>query len=682
MRILLTIFLCMSFLSLSAQETAEKNEKLLQASEQLAIEYLINSSDLETGLWINPHIYKHMKYEKTGKMIETVVPIRELVGYEDAWAWVNRPSPADPYRKVYEKYKRAIYKTVGTKKVMVEESKPTKENSSISYCQKRYIEAMNALGAYTVLELGVESAISSKMFKYYDWHDSLKPYGLSDNTVELSLQILMIMKSKNPNHELNALNGLHKLLNGQINNGPGKGLWGYYSVNWEFDSALDKQITGLEAKIALLNIPDLKDGKKVNPDVEKKLIIKAELDGAIQFLRLKKADISREFYQGRLWYDGRKIEKINEAIPTYLLWPMTEFDPREIGLGCLISTQVALYTINEAQKLGMFSDENMKMIKAKSIVQFPKSKAFIQYQPFPNLKSALLDALAYFQRAQNKNGTWVKLEEESKVVHPFPDMLKIKNTFLDRIGKKEIKKHEFKKAPLEDSATVSAMHSLSLLALLLGKEEFQKRYEKTIKPGLVAYNKIIDKMLNDDKIKEWDPITLYPYEYCISIPDVQDAFGETFLANAEGKQKLFSFLLKIQNESGNFNLENHQKYNSPFQPHPFFPITIQDMWDKNNYYNGYWEHGQISVPLISTSLTLLTLKRIEQEKLKYDAKWTNAIETFTNLRFELFGIKSDILLKPAVEEKLPEEPKKEGEGEAKTEEPPAKKTEEPVEEKK
>lgn len=677
MKLLKYFLLCFSLLNISAQEISDKSEKLLQASNQLAIEFLINSSDKETGLWINPHIYNQMVWEKTGKMVEVEEPIREIVGYEDAWAWVDRPSPADPYRKVYEKYKRPIYKVTGTRKVKVEESKPTKEKSSISYCQKRYIEAMNALGAYTVLELGVESAISEKMYKYFEWQDGLRAYGLSDNTVELSLQILMMMKSKFRSNSDLALQGLHKLLEGQINNGPGKGLWGYYSVNWEFESNLDKQIAALEAKIELLNIPVLKDGKKTTPEIDKKLEIKAELDGGIQILRLKKADISRDFYQGRKWYENRKIEMVNQAIPTYLFWPMTEFDPREKGLGCLVSTQVALYAINEAQKLGYFSEESMKKYKSQTVIQLPKSKSVIQMPFFPNYKVALADALAYFQRSQDKNGGWVKLEEECKVIHPYPDMLKMKNTFSGPGAKRDIKKHEIKKPPASDAATVSAMHSLSLISQILGKAEFKTRNEKMISLGLAEYNKIIDKIMTDDKLLEWDPITLYPYEFIVTLPDIQESFGGTCIANGEGISKLTNFLIKVQNETGNFNKEHHAKYNSPFQPHPFFPITIQDMWSEKDYFNGYWEHGQISVPLISTALTLLTLKKLEQEKLKFDAKWTTAIEDFTNLRFELFGIKSDILLKPAVEEKKPEEAtKKPEEGEAKPQDPPAKKAEE------
>lgn len=674
MKLFTYFLLCFALINISAQENADKSEKLLQASNQLAIEFLITSSDKETGLWINPHIYNHMVWEKTGKMIEVDEPIREIVGYEDAWAWVDRPSPADPYRKVYEKYKRPIYKVTGTRKVKVEESKPTKEKSSISYCQKRYIEAMNALGAYTVLELGVESAISEKMYKYFEWQDGLKAYGLSDNTIELSLQILMMMKSKFRNNSDLALQGLHKLLEGQINNGPGKGLWGYYSVNWEFDGNLDKQIAALEAKIELLNIPVLKDGKKTTPEIDKKIEIKVELDRGIQLLRLKKADISRDFFQGRKWYENRKIEVFNQPIPTYLFWPMTEFDPREKGLGCLVSTQVALYAINEAQKLGYFSDERMKKYKAQTIMQLPKSKSVIQMPSFPNLKTVLNDALAYFQKSQDKNGSWVKLEEDCKVIHPYPDMLKMKNTFHDNNTKRDIKKHEVKRPPASDSATVSAMHSLSLLAQLLGKNEFKTRYEKMITPGLAEYNKIIEKIFADEKLNEWDPITLYPYEFIVTLPDVQDSFGGTFIANPEGVNNLTSFIIKIQNETGNFNKEHHAKYNSPFQPHPFFPITIQDMWAEKDYNNGYWEHGQISVPMISTALSLLTLKKLTLDKLKFDANWTTAIEVFTNLRLELFGIKSDILLKPAVEEKKPDDAtKKPEEGEAKPQNPPAKK---------
>jgi hypothetical protein len=655
MKKLFFLFICFLSLPLMGQDAIEKKDKLLQASGQLGIEYLLNFSDVETGLWINPHIYNQVVWAKTGKMLEVEQPIREVVGYEDAWAWVDRPTPGDPYRKVYEKYKKPIYKTVGTKKVMVEESKPTKEKSSISYCQKRFIEAMNALAAYTVLELGVDGAIAGKINKYYDWQNQLKSFGLSDNTVELSLQILMMMKSGYSGFDTIALEGLQKLLNGQINNSSGKGLWGYYSVNWEFDVWLDKQIAGLEAKITQLNIPTIKDGAKLQPEVEKKVIIKNELEGGIQTLRLCKADISREFYQGRKWYEGRKIELLNQDMPTYLMWPMTEFDPREKGLGCLISTQVALYTINEAQKLGYFSDEKMKILKTKSIIQLPKSKATIQLPAFPKLKPVLMDALSYFQRTQDKSGKWISLEEECKAVHPFPDMLKAKNTFSGHAGKRDIKKHEIKKGPVEDAATVSAMHSLALLAQLLGKDEIKSRNEKLIAAGLAEYNKIIEKMMADEKVTEWDPITLYPYDYLITVPDIQESFGNSLLANTEGEKKFLDFILKIQNESGNFNKEHNVKYNSPFQPHPFFPNTIQDFWAEKDYFNGYWEHGQISVPLISTALSLLTLKKIEAEKIKFDSKWTSAIETFTNLRLELFGIKSDILSKAAVEEKAPEE---------------------------
>ena len=676
MKLFLSVFICVSFINLHAQEAVEKNDKLLKASGQLAIEYLINSSDKETGLWINPHIYNQVKWEKTGKMLEVDEPIREVVGYEDAWTWVDKPSPADPYRKVYEKYKRPVYKVVGTKKVKVEETKPSKENSSISYCQKRYIEAMNALGAYTVLEFGVESVINDKMLKYFEWQEGLKAFGLSDSTVELSLQILMMMKNKYPNHEAYALVGLHKLLDGQINNGPGKGLWGYYSVNWEFDSFFDKQIVGLEAKITALNIPVIKDGAKILPEMEKKIAVKRELENGINILRLKKADISREFFQGRRWYEDRKLEVLNQAFPTFLYWPSTEFDPREKGLGCLISTQVALYTLNEAQKSGYFSEEKMKAIKAKAIMQLPKSKAIIQSPSFPNLKNCLTDALEYFQRSQDKTGAWLKLEEECKATHPYPDMLKMRNTFLDHNGKKDVKKHEIKKAPIEDSATVSAMHSLSLLAQLLGKVEFKTRNEKMISSGLIVYNKVIEKMMNDSKMGVWDPILLYPYEYVISLPDVQESFGGSLLATSEGKANLISFLIKIQNETGSFSKEINPIYNSPFQPHPFFPVTIQDFWAEKDYFNGYWEHGQISLPLISTALTLLTLKKIDQSNFKYDVKWTNAIETFANLRFELFGIKSDILTKPVVEVNKDEATKAPEEGDASKKETPAKVPEE------
>ena len=123
MKVFMFFILCLSIKFLPAQESTEKNDKLLKASEHLAIDYLINSSDEGTGLWITPHIYNQMKYEKTGKILEVEEPVYEVAGYEDAWAWVDRPSPADPYRKVYEKYKRAIYKKVGTRKVKVEETK-------------------------------------------------------------------------------------------------------------------------------------------------------------------------------------------------------------------------------------------------------------------------------------------------------------------------------------------------------------------------------------------------------------------------------------------------------------------------------------------------------------------------------------------------------------------------------
>jgi len=680
MKNLLMLFICMFYMTVNAQETVEKRDQLLKASGQLGIEYLLKFSDEETGLWITPHIYNQVKWEKTGKKVEVEQPVREVVGYEDAWTWVDRPTPSDPYRKVYEKYKRPIYKTVGTKKVLVDETKPSKETSSISYCQRRYIEAMNALAAYTVLEVGADREIVGKINKYYDWQNQLKSFGLSDNTVELSLQILMMMKSGYSSYETTLMQGLHKLLNGQINNSSGKGLWGYYSVNWEFDGWLDKQIVGLETKITQLNIPAIKDGAKVPPEVEKKLAIKSELDGGIQMLRLCKADISREFYQGRKWYENRKLEMLNQSIPTYLFWPMTEFDPREKGLGCLIATQVALYTINEAQKLGYFSDEKMKAIKAKSQIQLPKSKTIIQLPAFPKLKPVLLDALSYFQRSQEKNGKWITLEEECKVTHPFPEMLKIKNSFHNNSGKRDIKKHEYKSVSTEDAATISAMHSIALLTQLLNKNDFNTLHEKMITSGHSEYNAIIDRMLADEKTKEWDPITLYPYVYLITLPDVHEAFGKSILSTTEGKTKVVDYIFQLQNESGNFSKEQHAKYNSPFQPHPFFPLSIQKFWEEKDYYNGYWEHGKISVPLITTTLMILTLKKLEGEKIKFDPKWVNAIEPYTNLRLELFNIKSDILSRKVVEEPAPaENPLTDGESgkdkEPANEDPPKKQEE-------
>ncbi|PCJ62358.1 MAG: hypothetical protein COA79_04640 [Planctomycetota bacterium] len=621
----------------------EKLKKLSDVSTQLNIDYLLQVVDPDQGLWIVPKIGKSVVWEKTGVFKDVKVPITKVVGHKEVWRWVSQPTDEDPYRKVYKKVKKAIYKVVGHKTVKREISKPTDKNSSMSQANKRYIEGMNSMVAYALLEAGIILEADPTITKYFDFIGEIIDFGYSDNTIELCLEILVLIKTDSPKYKRDIAKGLHKLLNGQLTSGKSKGLWGYYSINWKNIPMINAQIQRLETHISKIRLPkNIDKGKKLSKTDQIKLDRLNELKTGKGWLEKYQRSVTREFTVGRTWFKNRKITGMpgDNDLKRYIYWPGTLFDAREERLGSLLATQFALWTLNEANKEGYFSKEGKKIFKDLTSLRLRKNKTILHAPPTPKMSTLLNNTMVYLQKNQQKDGTWIEDEVVTKVKrHPFPEMKNHIAKFDPRNYGKKVKKIEYTPLPKLFKATTSAMHCLALIASIQGKNAIVKsRYSRVIKAGLPHYQKFITEMLaGSDLIK--DTLTsYYPYNLLITLPDVHEQLGTDLMSKPDGLSKILTFAYKLENEAGNYNEDYKKYFQNRFQPHPLFPITTEDKWIKEKIFTGYWEHGEASPLLISTSIMILFTKRIRNMSIEHKRNWPNAFEEFSKLREELFQI--------------------------------------------
>jgi hypothetical protein len=638
-------------------DTEASLKKLAKASSQLSVSYLLGAIDEENGLWVIPHYYRPTIWVKTGKFKDVKIAITKVVGYKDVWKWVHKPTDEDPYQRVYMKVKQEIRKIVGYKTEKREISKPGGKLQNTTICNRRYIEGMNCLSAYAVLEANADLANSPKMGQFYEYLYRVTEFGFADNTVELCLELLVMMKSNPEDQSSHIMKGLYKLLNGQISSGDASGLWGYYSVNWENLRIVLGQLPRIEEALKKINLPEgLELRKKISRVLKLKMKQHAELKSGLKWLEEHERSVTREFMMGRVWFKNRKIAG-TPADPENWYWPGTLFDARKGRLGSLLATQVALWTIREAYQAGFLKKEGLKKFDEVLSLSLPANNAVLRMPPLPDVKRLLKNTLTAFVRSQGRDGLWKKMEVPSRVRrHPFPEMLKQQEKFNPGGNAKNVVKIKYTPFPEEARATVSALHCLALLDEIPDPKSsnVKKRHAAAIERGMAHYNKYIDELLSGaqaEALKE-SYVNYYPYFLLLPLPDIHSRLGTKIFKDPQGLKKLLRYACRLQNETGTFNRKYAKWFENRNRPHPLFPRLIEDKWVKEKIYTGYWEHGKVSPVLISTSLMVLFAKRLGQVKELYDSKWTTAFDEYSKLRQQLLGIEPVLYnkLKAAAEE--------------------------------
>ena len=653
------VFFTVGAKSARSEENPEDIGKLARASARLVADYLKQTVDKDTGLWVSQHVNKVHKREPTGKFREVPEIKRKLVGYRDVWRWVSAPTENDPYHKVYKKTKTPIYVSEKTGR-MVKHAihKIIPELSHEDHRFPRWIEGVNALGAYALLCAG-EHPESTGLNRVLEWLENLAKLGLPDTTYELSLMIMVFLRADPDRYRDLIDRGVTKLLYGQIAKGPGRGQWGYYSVNWKTLKTMSLQTKKLDKfKGTMKHLRKGKDFVAMTAKEKVAHMKKVELEGAVSWLNRRMKEISREFGLGRFWWSVRWEFVEDEELKKRYYWPNMLYDARELRLGDLLNTEFALMALAEVEKKGWFKKEKQEELKTQRTFIMRHLGGGVRAPSPPDLKVVIARTAAMLKKFQQKDGSWDLCRTTVKTITPYEEMRKIK---IDRKPPKHherIKRHEIEPADPTLIGTACAMHSYSLIGEMVGKQKVRKKYAQSIDRGQVVYEKILKAYLDNPDAIPIHQHAFLPYRYWLTIPSVRDNLGLKPL-ELGGGDTLLKRMVQTQNADGTFSHPLARKFRNSYMPPPTFPEEVQELWVKEKVMHGAHFYPKVDPRLISSALTLISYARYLKTDVVGPKEWPDAFEYFTDGRNKLLGIGSekapDVKPEKKKAEKEPEE---------------------------
>lgn len=653
--VVVAVFFVVGTGSARSGEDPEEVGKLARASARLVADYLKQTIDEDTGLWVSQRVHKVHKTKPTGEFRE--VAEHKVVGYREVWRWVRAPTDNDPYHKVYKKTKTPIYEKTG-RMVKRQKHKIIPELSREDHRFPRWIEGINALGAYALLCAGAHPE-STELNRVLAWLENLAKLGLPDTTYELSLMMMVFLRADPDKYRDLIDRGITKLLYGQIESGPGRGQWGYYSVNWKILKTMSLQTEKLDKFKATLK--RLREGKDFAAMTAKQKVAhekKVELDGAVSWLNRRIKEISREFGKGRFWWNTRWEVVEDEELTKRYHWPNALYDARELRLGDLLNTESALMALAEAEKKGWFQKEKQAELKKERTFIMRRLGGGIRAPAPPDLKVVIARTAAMLKKFQQKDGSWDLCRTTVETITPHEEMREIKIKRKPPRNHERIKRHEIESADPVLIGTACAMHSYSLIGEIVGGKTLRNKYAQPIRRGQAVYEKSLKAYLDNPDAIPAHQHAFLPYRYWLTIPSVRDNLGLKPL-ELGGGNTLLKRMVQTQNADGTFGQPLAKGLRNLYMPPPTFPEEVQDLWVKEKVIHGSYFYPKTDPRFISSAMALISYARYLKTDVVGPREWPGVLEYFTNARDKLLGAGAETPPDAKPEERNETPPKKE-----------------------
>jgi len=513
----------------------------LGAAVAHGVAYLRGIAHKDEDKWIVPPI-RHRKltghkdvevqvpqYKKEPVTVD--VPVYELITVEE-YRDVKVGQSADAV-KVRKKVKVKKRKKVGTRKETRHRRVVDPDAPRITKTVKRpvygpggpdgwnaYAFGHNALAAFALMQAGTGADDEVVERIAFNLRDIYEGYGLPDLTWDLAWSTALFSMIEEDKYREMARQMAGKLLDGQIAEGKGSGLWGPVCVNPDL---LATMVTKKDEYSRFYLAAKQESEAKKRDSYEKAM--NQALDALRSFARLMTRVTMTGTQFGRVDTVVTLKEEMGLYHPLQIAgYPQYPYNQTSADIG---STAVALFALRVASEHELLPEETWRP-------KVDRGRHLLRPQRTRDILSRTLTAIA---RNQDQDGSWsemnvlqpVRAFDKFEAIEGVPPDLR---SFVDLAS------------PTTRTSTAQAYSVLSSLAKI-----YDVRYLTTYARNVVAGNGVVREAL-EEPIGDAKGGLVAPYEYCFALLDPPDLGNPECVIDAW--PDVSDFLVRDQNEDGSW----------------------------------------------------------------------------------------------------------------------------------
>jgi len=363
--------------------------------------------------------------------------------------------------------------------------------------------------------------------------DLVNTYGIPDTTWDVAW--LGAALSHMPGDELAELRErvLGKLLDGQVDSGEARGMWGPVCVNPRILAEIDGYETALEARMKAAT----DSGRQ--PDA--KLLANRELLQTFKRVSARQGDRYAEVTQNcDIKPDGAPPITV-QGLP-YSFYSQTFAD--------LETTAYAIFALREAKRNGVLPERSWR----------PRGKTARLTIASVKASFVLEQAVAALARAQKTDGSW-----NEHNVH------QVRNEFDDRdcgrLPPELLLKLSSRGSPTTTAQGFTAIRDAITAADAKGRLTVDS-YRTELERGSIAVRRRLDDLLRATAIPSAEEKSVAPWNTFFSLRDIQRALDGMELVDIDLWQRLARHVISHQNDDGSWGPGRPPRQGQTVAPHP------------------------------------------------------------------------------------------------------------------
>ena len=465
--------------------------------------------------------YDHPIYEDVWDYEEVMVASQGSSAEHRQLVKTRRPIPGTLKRKLIrtEKRERLVLDPNGS----IVREYPAEDYPEV--WQRAFI-GQNALALYALLKCGVAEDDPAVKRLAETLNDILDRIGLPDLTWDVAWLTCAFSQLRDELYKKNRSALIVKLLEGQITDGPARGLWGPICINTTLLSTMLAYEQELSRELA-----------------KRRELLQRNPGSKVLAAKENEASVSLGKFIAGYRSVAQQALRFEEVTKGWNVPADMNYDPLVIhglpyyfynqALADVECTSLALFAVREASRRGALPEELIRPATASGPILPPEKTSAV-----------LARAATALASLQAKDGSW----DEGSVHQPLDRM--------QPLGFRQLKKEEVLKLPVARTFASTAQACTALLEAggAAGMERFLPRFRTQAAAGQTALRQMADAYLDGGGAAQELPVGRYlaPYDFIFSLRNVERALHGPVEDRGDLRQRLAFRVLKLQNANGSW----------------------------------------------------------------------------------------------------------------------------------